>query len=266
MIFKTPHKVRAAMDTRFWGPSGWQLLHLTAEGGFPTEDARKFWLMLPYVLPCKFCRASLSEYYKSYPVPTRGQDLPKWIWQIHNCVNAKLRSQKLCEKDDPPFSQVSAHYKELYELGCTRTSFPGWIFLFCITDNHPNYSESIPMPDVPDIPPTTLIERNQYNLLKAGERLAILKEWLLNVPHALPYKEWRISWHKHSKGLQRALETRKSLMGWLYKIKCGMTKDLNWLAKDSYYGLCKTIKEHRSGCGKDKKANTCRKTRKRLAS
>jgi len=52
-------------------------------------------------------------------------------------------------------------------------------------------------------------------------------------------------------------------VSWLYKIKCGMTKDLNWLAQDSYYGLCKTLKEHRSGCGKDKKAKTCRKTKKR---
>ena len=98
--------------------------------------------------------------------------------------------------------------------------------------------------------------------MKSDERLALLKEWLLNVPHALPYEEWRESWLRHSKGLQKALETRKSLVSWLYKIKCGMTKDLNWLAQDSYYGLCKTLKEHRSGCGKDKKAKTCRKTKK----
>jgi len=250
------------MDTRFWGPSGWQLLHLTAEAGFPTEDARKFWLLLPYVLPCKFCRASLSEYYKKYPVPTRGQDLPKWLWQIHNCVNAKLRSQKLCQEDDPPFDQVSARYKELYSMGCTRTSFPGWVFLFSIVDNHPKYGESKPMPNIPEEAPTTFIDRNQYNLLKPSERIAILKEWLNTIPHALPYKEWRESWARYSKGLTTAIQTRKTFMSWLYKIKCGMTKDLNWLAKDSYHDLCRTLKEHRSGCGKNTKAKTCRKTRK----
>ena len=250
------------MDTRFWGPSGWRLLHLMAEGGFPTEDARKFWLYLPYVLPCKFCRSSLTEYYKKYPVPTKGTDLPKWIWSIHNCVNAKLRKQGLCGYDDPPFHQVSARYNDMFNAGCTVTEFPGWIFLFSIADNHPKYGESMPMPFPAKISPESLEDRNQYNLLTKEERLTLLKEWLLSVPHALPYKEWRESWHKWAKNVHSSLKNRKALMSWLWKIQCGMTKDLNWLAKDNYYGLCKTVREHRSGCGKDPKANTCRKTRK----
>jgi hypothetical protein len=252
------------MDTQFWGPAGWKLLHLTAEGGFPTEDARTFWLLLPYILPCKFCRYSLSEYYKKYPVPTKSADLPKWIWSIHNCVNSKLRGQGLCNQDDPPFEQVHARYKSMFEAGCTITEFPGWIFLFCIADNHPSYNESLPMPNIPAALKNTVEERNQYNLLKPAERLSILKEWFISIPHALPYKEWRESWHKHAKGVHSALKTRKSILSWLWKIQCGMTKDLNWLAKDTYYNLCKKIKEHRSGCGKDVKAKTCRKTKKNM--
>ena len=251
------------MDTRFWGPSGWNLLHLTAQVP-PTEDARKFWLLLPFVLPCKFCRASLSEYYKKYPVPYKGSDFPKWIWSIHNCVNAKLRSQGLSKQEDPPFSVVHERYTEMFKQGCTRTEFPGFIFLFCIVDNHPDYSESVPMPDIPKNIDLTFEERNQYNLLLPKERLSIMKEWFRSIPHALPYKEWRYSWFKHSKGLDKAFNNRRSILQWLWKIKCGMTNDLNWLAKDSYYGLCKKIRDHRSGCGSDKKARTCRsnKTKK----
>jgi len=264
------------MDTRFWGPSGWVLLHLTAQAQYLTEDARKFWLLLPFVLPCKFCRASLSEYYKKYPVPysrvstvldnNKGSDLPKWIWSIHNCVNAKLRSQGLSKQDDPPFEIVQERYAEMFKQGCTKTEFPGFIFLFCIVDNHPAYSESVPMPDIPEnINMSSFEERNQYNLLTAKERLNILKEWFRSIPHALPYKEWRTSWFKHSKGMDKAFNNRRSILQWLWKIQCGMTTDLNWLAKDTYYGVCKKIREHRSGCGADKKAKTCRsnKTKKK---
>lgn len=249
----------SSMDTRFWGPSGWKLLHLMAESGFPTQDARKFWEYLPYVLPCKFCRASLSSYYKKYPVPQKGSDLPKWIWQIHNCVNAKLRSQRLPVAEDPPFDLVHSQYKSQFEQGCTRTLFPGWVFLFCIADNHPSYSHSSPMPEVPSPVPTTLEERNQYNLLKPSERLALLKDFFLSIPEALPYEEWRTSWHRASKGLPAAMKTRSSLLKWLWKIRQQVNKDLNLLAEDSYYGLCKVVREHRSGCGTNPNAKTCRK-------
>jgi hypothetical protein len=255
------------MDTRFWGPSGWRLLHLVAEGGFPTEDARLMWLYLPYVLPCKFCRASLSEYYKKYPVPTKGDQLPKWLWQIHNCVNAKLRLQGLPTAEDPPFELVHNQYNSLFKQGCTRTEFPGWIFLFCIADNHPSYGKTTPMPDVPEPHPTSLEERNQYNLLTPKERLVFYKEFFQAIPHALPYSEWRESWFRHSrKGLLPALKNRSSLTSWLWKIHCGMNADLKVLAQHSYFGICKALRDHRSGCGKDKKAKTCRKNNTRKKS
>jgi hypothetical protein len=236
-----------------------------AEGGFPSHESRDFWLLLPYVLPCKFCRASLGTYYKKYPVPTKGSDLPKWLWSIHNCVNSKLRSQGLPVAEDPPFEMVHAKYKSQYEQGCTRTNFPGWIFLFCICDNHPKYGKTSPMNDVPTREPTSFEDRNIYNLLTPDERLIFYKQFFKSIPHAFPYEEWRLSWNKHSsKGFNTAFKNRSSLLKWLYTIQCGMNKDLNWLAKDSYYGLCKVIRDHRSGCGSDKHAKTCRrKTQKK---
>ena len=54
------------MDTRFWGPDGWKLLHSITEN-YPTvpdkknkDLYRKFFLSLPYVLPCVYCRKSLT--------------------------------------------------------------------------------------------------------------------------------------------------------------------------------------------------------------
>ena len=57
------------MDTRFWGPSGWQLLH-SITNKYPNnpdkleKDAYEiFFKSLPFILPCIYCRNSLTEYY-----------------------------------------------------------------------------------------------------------------------------------------------------------------------------------------------------------
>jgi hypothetical protein len=56
------------MDTKYWGPGGWVLLHMISFS--PTTSNKKdlfdFFSSLPYVLPCKYCRASLSEYVREY--------------------------------------------------------------------------------------------------------------------------------------------------------------------------------------------------------
>ena len=59
------------MDTRFWGPSGWRLLHTITFAYNPETDKSstgQLFNMLPFVLPCKFCRASLTEYMENDPV------------------------------------------------------------------------------------------------------------------------------------------------------------------------------------------------------
>ena len=92
------------MDTRFWGPSGWKLFHLiTFEADHRTTSEHSvefanFFETIPYILPCKFCRASLTDYYRQHPYQINGKmnlklDLKKWMFTIHNCVNGKLRKQ-----------------------------------------------------------------------------------------------------------------------------------------------------------------------------
>ena len=246
------------MDTRFWGPSGWRLLHLVAASPNCIKNTQ-FWKSLPFVLPCKFCRASLSEYYIQHPVPTSAKDYPKWLYTIHNCVNEKLRKQGQTIVPDPPFSQVEKHYEELLKQGCTRTSFPGWEFLFCIADNHPDSSPSSLMPDAPsDVSTRSLAERNHWNALTAKERKQTLKQFWRSLPDVLPFEEWRTSWNQHVGPLRNAILNRRSALAWLWRIRCGMDKDLQQMGEKDFFGLCKTLKQHRSGCSSSTRAKTCR--------
>ena len=62
------------MDTRFWGPPGWKLIHQVAYKYpiNPTEieklDYGIFYSNLAFVLPCKYCRNSFTKYLKNLPI------------------------------------------------------------------------------------------------------------------------------------------------------------------------------------------------------
>jgi hypothetical protein len=247
------------MDTKFWGPSGWRFLHLVAASG---KGSPEFWETLPFILPCKFCRTSLTSYYKELPIPKKGQDI--WLYKIHNKVNKKLRDQGQTLPPDPPQDAVLDRYKQLLDQGCTKTYFPGWDFLFCIADNHPSSSPSAPMPDTPeDVKKNpsalTLEDKNKYNLLSTKERKEVLKRFWASIPDALPFEEWRQSWIKYAGPLNKAVSNRRSALTWLWKIRCGFEADLNQMSSNTFYGLCKQIANHRSGCSTSKRAKTCRK-------
>jgi len=248
------------MDTRYWGPSGWRLLHLITASPF-TTGSKTFWEMLPYILPCKFCRASLSEYYKEHPIPSETSEFPKWLYTIHNCVNAKLREQGLCIEPNPTFQEVKNHYTTLFKQGCTKLTFPGWEFLFSIADNHPRAMPSVQMPDTPEVLPKSLEERNRYNLLTTEERIQMLRKFWVSIPLILPFQEWTASWNKHAGPIQQAVANRRSAKHWLWKIRCGLESDLQQLGNTNFHGLCKILATHRSGCSKSKKAKTCRRLR-----
>lgn len=126
------------MDTRYWGPSGWQLFHLVA---FRSEKPAEVLNMMKDVLPCKFCRASTTAFVNESPV--RG-DPAKWLYNLHNKVNNKLRSQ--CKDDlnvinpgeDPSFESVKEYYMKL-----KPTEIPGRDFLFAIAINYPDKPEEV---------------------------------------------------------------------------------------------------------------------------
>jgi hypothetical protein len=254
------------MDTKYWGPGGWVLLHMISFN--PTISNKKdlfdFFSSLPYVLPCKYCRASLSEYVREYPLEDaiKTDTLGKWLWNIHNCVNAKLRGQRLKVEPDPPFSKVKKLYEERLSASCTKTEFPGWEFLFSVVENHPHSRLSIGGKPIQNCPEPTAIndplEKNRWNLMCADERLPFVLQFWKSLPKVLPYPEWRAIWNQ----CEPDWSSRKSSLKSLWTIRCRMEKELELLNSTDFYTLCKELRTHRSGCSKSKRAKTCRKKRK----
>ena len=252
------------MDTKFWGPSGWKFLHLItfSDAIDSKKDIRCFFEALPYVLPCKFCRKSLSEYMKEIPLDTGAP--AKWLWKIHNCVNGKLRDQKLNSATaaaDPPFASVKKLYTAKFAAGCTKTTFEGWEFLFSIVENHPLSKGAIlgtaitGAPVTPD--PADTLELNRWNMLPLSKRLHLYEQFWKCLPAVLPYAEWRDVWascHTDWSSKQTAMKS-------LWAIRCSMESALQLMNKTNYHSLCKELRTHRSGCSKSLRARTCRKKR-----
>ena len=90
------------MDTRYWGPSGWKLLHSIT---FSYKEHLKnkyydFFYIIAFLLPCKHCRKSYSEYITNDPIDTTSKEaFTKWLWRIHNKVNEKLEKPKITIDD-----------------------------------------------------------------------------------------------------------------------------------------------------------------------
>jgi hypothetical protein len=120
------------MDVSFWGPSGWQLLHLLAAKG--DKDTL---LYMPDVLPCKYCRKSARQFRREDP--PHG-DLQRWLYNFHNKVNLKLTKQHekdpKCPRPIPAgaFEGIQKHYEDL--LNTQPTEIPGRDFLYSMAYNY----------------------------------------------------------------------------------------------------------------------------------
>lgn len=180
-------------------------------------------------------------------------------------VNGKLRSQGLLKDRNPSFSAVKKIYEDRVAAGCVRVEFEGWDFLFSIAENHPHSiatRNSAPMPDMPEgVVAKTPEEKNKWNVMSAEERMPYYKRFWASLEGALPFSEWRGAWAKCGLAAQ-SLETRQGTMKALWKIRCCMEKELELVNQENYEHLCKRLVEHKSGCGKKKRARTCRRTRK----
>lgn len=108
------------MNTNFWGPALWISLH-SITFNYPMKiDSRnkdhqerkkytkELFENLQYTLPCKYCRESFKEFLKKEPIDKnlsgRGK-LTRWLYRVHNLVNAKLRKQE--------FEAVESKFEEL---------------------------------------------------------------------------------------------------------------------------------------------------------
>lgn len=269
------------MDTRFWGPSGWKLFHLVAAE--PIRDdaharAVSAWFaLLPYVLPCKYCRASLTDYYKLQPLTAAILHDPaaftRWAYDIHNRVNAKLRGQGLLNDPDPDWPTVRDRYAAEHASLCGPEPRPllGWDFMTSVAFSTPAADyEPVPMPDTPEelteANTTTLPlrDRNRYNLLTRQERLDALSVWWGLIPSILPCAAWRRAWAAvPPPPLQRG---RDAVMRWMWGVERRVCGHLRCPTPHrSRSALDATVGAFESGCGSstNRKTKTCRSRRLR---
>ena len=238
------------MDTKFWGPSGWKLLHTIAFNELKDKASiKEFFELIPFILPCKFCRASMSEYMDEDPVDVSSRlALSKWLWRIHNKVNDKLRGQGLLKTKNPSFDTVAKMYDNV-------EVFEGWDFLFSIAENHPysKFTKSLPMEGCPS---KILCEKdkNRWNTMTPDERFNKYVDFWKVLGKVLP-EPWRTSWNS-CELKAKTLDTRVSWVKELWRIRCCMEKP-----DECYQEMCKRVARHRSGCGKKKRARTCRRVR-----
>lgn len=261
------------MDTRYWGPSGWRFLHLVSFGYNPRDKIgmREFLEILPFVLPCKFCRSSLITYYEELP-PSSALDsaasLSRWMWKIHGKVNDKLRGQGQTIPPDPTYAMVKRIYTDRLHSGCSKTEFPGWEFLFSIVENHPlsKGETSSPMPNAPPletIDPSNDKELCKWNYLSPEKRFHYICRFWAVLPSVLPFQEWRTSWQLHAHDFCETTWTSKSASRkGLWAIRCAINADLEDINTTKFRRLCNDLKLHKSGCASNRRARTCRKPRK----
>jgi hypothetical protein len=259
------------MDTQFWGPSGWRLLHMITFAYEPESQEsamRQFFEILPFVLPCKYCRSNLVKHYKELPLEPAlksKETLTKWLYEIHGLVNNILRKKGQKIPNDPPFSDVKRIYEERLHFGCSKTEFPGWEFLFSIVESHPLSKSEQPHP-LPDAPPKTHLKTNkellEWNYLSGTCRFNYVCRFWKLLPHVLPFSEWRRIWKQElAKCCGKPWDSKETSLRTLWKARKAIEEKLELLNKTTFHDLCKTLRYYKSGCGfqQNRNTRTCRR-------
>lgn len=231
------------MDVRLWGPSGWKLLHTIAHHYKPTssskENAEIFFCNLKHILPCIYCRESLTSFIDELPISpylVSSRQLQNWVYKIHNKVNAKLRKQGENNKPDPKFADVIRMYDVMSKNTCK--DMPGWDFLFSIAFNYPNK-------------PADITEDKRIQHLLFFEKLVDL------LPEC-DYRE-RLVKYMEKYPVFDALKNRGSIKRWMYKmykfVHCHSTSG------PTFNKVCDRYEFFRAGCAKKGfRGRTCRKS------
>lgn len=144
------------MKTTSWGKPAWLFLH-TITFNYPEiidekdpehcerrKYTKELFENLQYTLPCKYCRASFKDFLEELPIDKFlgcRADITRWLYDIHNKVNAKLRKQER-EAVENKFNELTPQvkngtkhwqtaYKELEEF----------VVKTMITDSDPTFEE-----------------------------------------------------------------------------------------------------------------------------
>jgi len=215
------------MDTRYWGPSAWQLFHLIAFRSDHPDDVLN---AMKDILPCKFCRESTTQFVKDHPL--RGNP-GRWLYDIHNRVNAKLRAQAKTDPTvvdpgpDPEFESVRARY-----LSMKPTQVPGRDFLFVIAANYPEAPEETDM--------------------------STHRQFLHALAEAYPFQSLRKGFARYLRDNEPRLESRSAYMHWMYGLLAHLSRVIGQRIP-TYRGYAHRVAYYRSGCSKPTyHGKTCR--------
>lgn len=226
------------IDTRFWGPSAWQLFHLIA---FFSPNPQDTLLDIKDMLPCKFCRASTTEYTATMPISS-CDDPGRWLYDLHNKVNHKLRTQAktdpmvISPEPNPSFEEVKARYTKIAQA--KPTAVPGRDFLMSVAINYG------------DVTPVEC------------DVQAIHKTFWIRMTQVYPFEELRVIVAQYVKAhdIEKALKNRQTYSKWMY----GLLKKLSVKIKapiPTYAGYVQHVMYYKSGCQKKTyKGKTCRRT------
>jgi hypothetical protein len=216
------------MDTRFWGPSGWQLFHLIA---FRSEHPDDVLNMMKDILPCKYCRASTTAFVKEHPL--RGNP-GKWLYELHNMVNNKLRTQAKDDPSvidpgpDPDFDEIRRRY-----MAMRLVNVPGRDFLFAIAFNYPEKPEETDM--------------------------ATQRTFIRALAKVYPFERLRKVFQRYLGMHEVALQNQKAYLKWMYGLLKAMSREIDVPIR-SYRGYVHHVAYYKSGCSKKTyHGKTCRK-------
>jgi hypothetical protein len=216
------------MDTRFWGPSAWQLFHLIAFRSDHPDDVLN---MMKDILPCKYCRASTTEFVKEHPL--RGNP-GKWLYELHNMVNHKLRTQAKSDPSvidpgpDPDFDEIRRRY-----MAMRLVNVPGRDFLFAIAFNYPEKPEETDM--------------------------ATQRTFIHALAKVYPFERLRKVFQRYLGMQEVALQNQKTYLKWMYGLLKAMSREIDVPIR-SYRGYVHHVAYYKSGCSKKTyHGKTCRK-------
>jgi hypothetical protein len=106
------------MDPNIWGPQVWKLFNavaiyadkLTLEGKTEHQELTvRFFNIMSFLLPCKYCRLSYSKFLMEIPLIPSCKFV-QWVWTLHEKVNDKLQKPPNCRLRFKQFQQRIASY------------------------------------------------------------------------------------------------------------------------------------------------------------
>jgi hypothetical protein len=251
------------------------LLHLVAAepAGDRATTILEWMTLLEYVLPCKYCRASFHDYIRLQPLTEEIVRSPaafsRWMYDIHNRVNGKLRGQGLLTTPDPSWATVQRRFTRIHRGLCRGSPLLGWDFMTSVAYSTPEVEyKPMPMSDAPenreDWAALDDATKNRYNLLDRRARLGYLTRWWSLIPSILPCEAWRQAWAHAmiAAGVPPLIRGRDAVMRWMWQIEAAVCAGLKCpTPHPSRAAMVREVSAFESGCGRVRRGKTCRTRR-----